>query len=142
MKKTVIHRITIGEAFQKEQLQILLPKDTVSIHGIRVTTSGMPVIPSTKQEVGWLWLQLAGFGETFFAEVARVPKQDYDRVFFQSINQPSFGNGKAWIDGGSESEFTVLVNEPKPLLEGYYRDLLGTHFSSPYWLTIYITIER
>ncbi len=141
MKKTVIHTITVSKVGEKIQLQIKLPRNTKSVQAITITTNGTVRMPSAKREIGWLWLRIPEQRDVFFAEVVRVPLEDFDRVTFADLEPISFGRGRAWIDGGKESSFSIVVEKCSTLLEGYYIDQLRSDLGAGYTVKIYLTIE-
>ena len=141
MKKTVIHTVTVSKVGEKIQLQIKLPRNVKSVQGIKITTNGFPRKPSAKREVGWLWLRIPEQRDVFFAEVVKVPLEDFDRVTYADLEPLSFGSGTAWIDGGKETPFSIVVEKCSTLLEGYYIDQLKSDFNGSYTVKIYLTIE-
>jgi hypothetical protein len=141
MKKTIIHTIDISQASQKVLLQIPLPRGTKRVEQIEVSTTGTPTIGSTKEEVGWLWLRIPEKRDVFFAQVVRVPLQQFGKESFAPIPSLSFGIGKAWIDGGKHEDFSVIVEGDNSPFEGYYTDELKGDFAGSYTVNIYLKLE-
>lgn len=141
MKKTLIHTLIVTKQGEKVQLQIKLPRDTKSVQAIKITTNGFPKKPSDKKEVGWLWLRIPEQRDVFFAEVLKVPFQEFDKVSFVPLSSLSFGVGYAWVDGGKETTFSVVVETGSTLIEGYYTDQLKTDLNGSYTVKIYLTLE-
>jgi hypothetical protein len=141
MKKTIIHTVTVTKAGEKKQLQIKLPRNTKSVQAISVSANGIPRRFIGKRDLGWLWLRIPEQRDVFFAEVVKVPLEDYDRASYTELDTVSFGYGKAWIDGGKEGSFSILVEKCSTLLEGYYIDQLKGDMNPGYTVKIYLTIE-
>lgn len=141
MKKTLIHTVSVSKPGEKKQLQIKLPRNTKSVQAITVSANGIPRRFIGRRDLGWLWLRIPEQRDVFFAEVVKVPIEDYDRASFADIETITFGYGKAWIDGGKETSFSVSVEKCSTLIEGYYTDQLKTDVSPGYTVKIYLTIE-
>lgn len=141
MKKTLIHTIAISKPGEKKQLQIKLPRNTKCVQAITITANGIPSRFIGRKDLGWLWLRIPEQRDIFFAEVVKMPLNDYDLASFADLDTVSFGSGKAWIDGGKESSFSVLVEKCSTLLEGYYIDQLKGDMKPGYTVKIYLTIE-
>lgn len=141
MKKTLIHTVTISRPGEKKQLQIKLPRNTKSVQEIAVSASGIPRRFIGRRDLGWLWLRIPEQRDVFFAEVVKVPLEDFDRASFAAIETITFGYGKAWIDGGKETSFSIRVDKCSTLIEGYYTDQLKTDGSLDYTVKIYLTLE-
>lgn len=141
MKKTLVFTEVISKQNEKMQLQFRLPKNTKNICGIRVTTTGFPKVPSTNEEIGWLWLRVADKQNEFFAQIVRTPNQNYGKESFASLPHFTFGTGQAWIDGTKDEEFSIDVQSDCPMVEGFYIDKLQSDFTRSYLIRIYITIQ-
>jgi len=141
MKKILVHTLKVSTPGAKVQLQIRLPRNVKTVTAINVTTNGFPVDSSSKREVGWLWLRLPEMRDVFFAEVLKVPVQEHGNATFSNIPNLSFGAGNAWIDGGKEETFSVVVDKLSTLVEGYYTDQLKGDFTASYTVNIYLIAE-
>lgn len=140
MKKTLIHTFTVTKPAEKVQLQIKLPRNTKTVEAIKITTNGFPKPSSIKTEVGWLWLRIPEHRDVFFADVVKVPFEEYGRQTFANIRSISFGEGQAWIDGGKETSFSMIVEKGSTMLEGFYTDQLKTDLNGIYKVKIYLTL--
>lgn len=140
MKRIIAYQEQVTAPLQRIHLQLALPKGTECIHAVKATTTGAAIPFSQKDEVGWLWLQVPSLGEVLFAEILRSPKNEADLSFPLLPVSYGFGQGLAWIDGTKEEFFSLSVNHPDRILEGYYTDQLGTGFSGSYTLNIYLII--
>jgi len=162
-EEVILHRLNIQKLGEQKYFQIELPKDTDHIIGIetgvfRYTSGsfaffggslindpgGDPIDPSFKvsynDPVGRLTLQTTE-GIIYQEEVKKEDKNCKWADFTQTLNEGFFDQ---YSHGRRRFEDSIMIKTCLPMIEGYYKDTWGVHYSYhvEYDLLIYIWIEK
>ncbi len=102
----------------------------------------LTMIEIAEQEIGSLWLRIPERRDVLFSEIVKMPIQQYGLTEFNRAMNilPSFGKGKAWIDGSKESFFSIDIDPTSTIIEGFYSNLLKD-LNVGYQINIYLNLE-
>ena len=126
MIKRLVHIEPIVFAGEKRQFQIKLPLNTRRLIALDTWASlptiggdGRPILPS---EVGWLWLQISGERDVFYADDILFPKPRYGETSPKLRSFEDFSRGGLGVAGTRHKPLKIGAALDPGLIEGYYED--------------------